>query len=190
MIGAPKEASVAEKKQWVTGGEVAPVSGIRDVYATVLETVSRDMASACQGLTGAPPLNAVTEIVTSAVRGAVAMGSDLVPAAKAIMVGVVRGTGATEDGALKILSHVAKTVIHHAADRGADLAAVTKGLVLGAIASSKSIGVESAVATSTAARGAYEGAVEAGSVTVERVLAALKEPIGGAKVALPYPLAR
>ena len=34
----------------------------------------------------------------------------------------------------------------------------------------------------TLRQGAIEGAAEAGSVTVERVLTALKEPIGGAKV--------
>ena len=38
-----------------------------------------------------------------------------------------------------------------------------------------------------AAQGAIEGAAEAGSVTVERVLAALKEPIGGAKVEFVAP---
>ncbi len=57
-------------------------------------------------------------------------------------------------------------------------------VVLGAIASAKAMGVDSAKAATTAAQGALEGAKEAGSVTLERVLAALKEPIGGSKVAL------
>jgi hypothetical protein len=97
---------------------------------------------------------------------------------------------AREDAALKMLSHAAKTIIRQTADMGGDLAAATKGIVLGAIASAKNIGVDSAKAAATAAQGAFEGASEAGSVTVERVLAALKEPIGGSKVALPEPLAK
>ncbi|MBI3857504.1 MAG: hypothetical protein HY293_17625, partial [Planctomycetes bacterium] len=71
-----------------------------------------------------------------------------------------------------------------------NLAAATKGLILGAIASAKAMGLDTAKAASTAAQGAYEGAAEAGSVTVERVMAALKEPIGGIKVALPERLAK
>jgi hypothetical protein len=169
-----------------------PLPGIRDVFATILETVTAGIASSAKGtgLTGAPLLEAVTEVATSAVRGAVSMGSDLVPASKAILMGIVRGTEARDETAIKILSHTSRIVIHQTADRGGDLAAATKGLVLGAIASARSTGMDIAKAASMAAQGAYEGAAEAGSVTVERVLAALKEPIGGSKVALPEPLAR
>ena len=116
------------------------------------------------------------------------MGSDLTPGSKAIVMGVVRGTGEKGDAALKIVSHTAKIVIHHIADMGGNLAAATKGLVLGAIASAKSMGVEQAQAASMAAQGALEGATESGSVTAERVLGALKEPIGGIKVAIPEPV--
>lgn len=159
--------------------EITPLPGIRDVFATTLETVTDALAKATPGT------EAIFEVATGAVRGAVAMGSDLVLASKAIVVGVFRGTGAKEDAALQILSQVSKTVVHHTADRGGDLAAATKGLVLGAIASAKAIGVDAAKAASTAAQGAHDGAAQAGSVTVERVMAALKEPIGGIKVATP-----
>src|SRR5205823_5826457 len=108
---------------------------------------------------------------------------------KAIMMGVVRGTGLTSEAALQILSHAAKIVIRQTADRNGNLAVAIKGIVLGAIASARPMGVETAKAASTAAQGALEGAAEAGSVTVERVLGALKEPIGGNKVVLPAPLA-
>ena len=156
--------------------------GIRDVFATVLETVTSAITGAAKGPEGA---GAVTEVVKSAARGAVGMGSDLVPGSKAIVMGVVRGTGEKGDAALKLVSHTAKTVIHHTADMGGDLAAATKGLVLGAIASAKHMGVDSAQAASMAAQDALEGAKETSSVTGERVLGALKEPIGGIKVALP-----
>lgn len=46
------------------------------------------------------------------------------------------------------------------------------------------MGVDSAKAATTAALAASEGAKEAGSVTVERVLGVLKDSIGGSKAAL------
>ena len=168
----------------------SPVPGIRDVFATVLETVTGSIAGAVKesGAAGAVLLNAITEVVKSSARGGVGMGSDLVAGTKAIVLGVVRGTGEKGDAALHIVSHTAKTVIHHTAEMGGDLAAATKGLVLGAIASAKQMGVDSAKAASMAAGGALEGATEAGSVTVERVRGALKEQIGGIQVAIPEPL--
>ncbi|HEV3029391.1 MAG TPA: hypothetical protein VG457_17560, partial [Planctomycetota bacterium] len=132
-------------------------------------------------------LEAVSEAVAGAVGEAVANGTDLTPATKAIVVGVLRGTEAKDEAALKILSTTARTVIHHTADRGGNLAAASKGLVLGAIASAKAMGVDVAKAASTAAQGAYEGAVSAGPVTLERVVGALKESIGGIRIALPAP---
>ena len=180
MTEEPKGATVA----------AGPVAGIRDVFNTVLETVSSGVGTAAKGsgLAGTALLDAITEIVKSTSRGAVGMGSDLVPGAKAIVMGVIRGTGETGDAALKLVSHTAKTVIRHTADMGGNLAAATKGLVLGAIAAAKTMGVDSAKAASMAAQGALEGATEAGSVTAERVLGALKEPIGGMKVTIPEPL--
>ena len=177
MTEEPKGATVA----------AGPVAGIRDVFNTVLETVSSGVGTAAKGsgLAGTALLDAITEIVKSTSRGAVGMGSDLVLGAKAIVIGVLRATGEKGEAALKLVSHTAKTVIRHTADMGGDLAAATKGLVLGAIAGAKQMGVDTAQAASTAAQGALEGAREAGSVTAERVLVALKEPIGGIKVALP-----
>jgi hypothetical protein len=127
----------------------------------------------------------VAGIVAGAAREAVERGGDLVAATKAIVMEVARGTGATGDAALKILAHAARIIIHHVADRNGNLAAAIKGTVLGAIASAKTMEVDIPKAASTAAQGALEGAAEAGSVTVERVLGALKEPIGGIKVELP-----
>lgn len=167
-------------------GAATSLPGIRDVFATVLETVTGGMAAAVKstGTSGAPLLEAVTEVVKNAVRGAIGIGSDLIPASKAIVMGVVRGRGPKDEPALKILLHTAKTIVQHTADRGGDLAAATKGIVLGAIASAKSMGVDPARAASIAAQGAEAGASESGSVTAERVRIALKEPIGGMQVTL------
>ena len=170
-------------------GAVAP--GNRDAFATILESVTQRIASAAKGagLNGAALRDALSEAVGDAARDAVEKGGDLGPAAKAIMMGVVRGTGETGEAALTLLSHAARIVIRQTADRNGNLAAAIKGIVLGAIASARAMGVETAKAASTAAQGALAGASEAGALTVERVLGALKEPIGGSKVLLPAPLA-
>jgi len=158
----------------------------RDFFTTILESVTRRIAGSAQvtGLTRAPLMEAISEVVAAAARDAFEKGGDVVPSTKAIIMGVVRGSGATKDAALQILSHSARIIIHHSAERNGNLAAAVKGVILGAIASARMMGVETAKAASTAAQGALEGASEAGSVTVERALGALKEP-----VMLPQPLA-
>ena len=172
-------------------GVVPPSPDCRDVFTTILESVTQRIAGSAQvtGLTRAPLLEAISGVVAAAARDAVEKGGDLVPATKAIIMGVVRGSGATNEAALQILSHAARVIIHHTADRNGNLGAAVKGTILGAIASARMMGLETAKAATTAAQGALEGASEAGSVTVERVLGALKEPIGGGKVVLPEPLA-
>jgi hypothetical protein len=182
-----------EKNRGVVDHPVAaspPGPGNRDIFTTILESVTPRIASSARGtgLTGAPLRDAISEVVAAAARDAIERGGDLVPATKAIILGVVRGTGATDDSALAILSHVARIIIHHTADRNGNLAAAIKGIILGAIAGARTMGVEIAKAASTAAQGALEGASEAGSLTIERVLGALKEPIAGNKVVLPKPL--
>jgi hypothetical protein len=176
-----------EQKKNVAGP--LPAEGVRDPFATILEHMTGRTSSLAKGtgLTDAALLEAVSEAVGNAVGEAVATGTDLVPATKAIVVGVLRGTEAKDEAALKILSTTARAVVLHTADRGGNLAAASKGLVLGAIASAKAMGIDVARAASTAAQGAYEGAVSAGPVTVERVVGALKESIGGIRVALPDP---
>src|SRR5438477_3086332 len=98
--------------------------GIRDVFGTVLETVTGGIAGATKGtgLAGVALLDAVTEVIKIAMRGAVGMGSDLVLGTKAMVLGIIRGTGEKGETALKILSHAAKIVIHHTADMSGDLA--------------------------------------------------------------------
>jgi len=136
-------------------------AGVRDPFATILEHMTGRTTSLARGtgLTSSALLEAVSEAVGSAVAEAVATGTDLVPATKAIVVGVFRGTEAKDEAALKILSTVARTIVQLTADRGGNLAAASKGLVLGAIASAKAMGVDVAKAASTAAQGAYEGAL-------------------------------
>jgi hypothetical protein len=156
-----------------------------------MESVAQGTASSAKGtgLTGAPLLAAVSGVVAGAAREAIEKGGDLIPGTKAIIMGVVRGAGPGNREALQILSHAARVIVHHTADRNGNLAAAIKGIILGAIASARTMGVDTAKAASIAAQGALEGAAEAGSVTVERVLGALKEPIGGSRVVLPEPLA-
>ncbi len=165
-------------------------AGVRDPFATILEHLTGRTESLARGggLTNAALLEAIAAAVVNAVGEAVATGTDLIPASKAIVLGVLRGTEARGEAALQILSMTARTIVRHTADRGGNLGAVAKGLVLGAIAGSKAMGVDVARAGAAAAQGAYEGAVGAGPVTVERVLGALKEPIGGIRLSLPEPV--
>ena len=147
---------------------------VNDVFATILTTVTQGFAGSGRGagLPVAPLLEAVSDVVAVAARDALERGGDLAPAAKAIIMGVVRGSGATNEAALGILAHAATVIIQQVARRNGNLAAAIKGIVLGAIASARTMGVEPVRAASTAAQGALAGASEAGSVTVERVLAA------------------
>lgn len=168
------------------------VAGTRDVFGTVLETVTQGIgrATGASAKAGHSLLQAVTEVIQETVHDAVAAGSDLALASKGMILGVLRGSAEQGEAALQTLSSVSTTIVRQTADRGGDLAAATKGIILGAIAGAKAIGTDAATAASRAAKGALDGATQAGSVTAERVLVALKEPIGGIKVALPAPQAR
>jgi len=177
--------SLKPEKSHDRGRKAPPEEG--DVFSDVLEKVASGIGRAMgpSGLTGAPLLQAVTEVVQETVQGAVAGGTDLVLASKAMVLGALRGTAEQGGAALQTLSSVATTLVRQTADREGDLSAATKGLILGAIAGAKAIGAETATAAATAAKGALEGVAHAGMAAGELVLAALKEPIGGIQVALP-----
>ena len=171
-------------------GVVRSASGYPDLFARIMNRVSQGVSGPAggPGLSGAPLLEAVFDVTAAAARDAVERGGDLAPSTKAIIMGVVRGSGATKDAALQILFHAARIIIHHTARRNGNLSAAIKGIVLGSIASARTMGVDTAKAASTAAQGALAGASEARSATVEWVRGAMKEPVGGSTVVLPDPL--
>ena len=166
-------------------GIVRPPPGVRDVFSVVLEAVTAGISGA--KLAARPLLEAISEVVLKTVRESAEMGGDRVPGIKAILMGVLQSAGEKGEAGLKILSHTARIVIRHTAELEGDLGAAIKGLVLGAIASARSLEIDSAQAASRAAQGALEGAAEAGSGTVDRVMEALKQPMGGIKVAFTKP---
>jgi hypothetical protein len=135
-------------------------------------------------------LESISGIVQNSLREAGGACGNLVLGAKAVVVGVLRGTGEKEEAALKTLSHTARAVIRYTVQLGGDLGASVKGLVLGAIAGAKEANVDRAKMATAGAQGALEGADEAGSAAAEKVRQALKEPIGGVKVVLPEPIRR
>ena len=182
--------SKADRKKSRYGAAERPNPGAGDVFATILKTVSGGIAQAGVGTekVGALFFEAVADVVQKALSGAVGMGDNLVMGTKAIVVGVLSGIGEKDEAALRVLSHTARTIIRNAAGMRGDLAACTKGLVLGAIASAKDLGVDRDKAASAAAQGAVDGSHEAGSAADETVRGALKEAIGGIKVALPEAL--
>jgi hypothetical protein len=172
------------------GGVADPIQESGDVFSKIAESVSRGIAGAAKGIgtAGVSAVEVITTVVQKAVRDAIEGSRDLAWGAKAIMVGVLRATGEKGDAALKTLSCTARTVVRQAAGIGGDLAASVKGLVLGAIASAKDMGVDRSNAASAAGQGALEGAEEAGSVAAEKVREALKQTIGGVKVAPLEPI--
>jgi len=163
------------------------VPGAGDVFATTVKSVSDGIALATKetGKDGPLALEAVTGVVQSSVRGGLGVGGNQTLGAKAIVVGVLRGTGGKAETGLKTLSHTSRAVIRITAQLGGDLSASVKGLILGAIASARDLGVDRAQTATSAAQGALEGADEAGSVAIEEVRKALKDDIGGVKVVLP-----
>lgn len=178
----------AQEKKTGNGDPESALQGAGDFFGSILGSVSGGITKAAGGKIGAVPLETITEVVQSAVRGAVGVGNNLVMGAKAVVVGVLRGTGEREEAALTTLSHTARTVIREAAVLSTDLAACTKGLILGAIASAKDMGVDRGRAASAAARGALDGSQDAGSVEVDKVRATLRAPIGGVTVGIPEPV--
>lgn len=167
-------------------GASQPPPGFRDVFSTVLDSVTAAFTAA--KMAGTPALEAVVQTVRNAVKEAAGISGDRMPGAKAIIMGIVRTAGEKGEAGLRILSQAAKILIRHTADLGGDLAAATKGLVLGAIASARILELDSVRTSSAAAQGAVEGAVEAGPAAAERVQAALKEQIGGIKVVFTKPV--
>src|SRR5690349_16849469 len=97
----------------------------RDDSPGLMDAVSGQMAKLAkgEGLTE----DAVSEVVRVALREAVERGADLGPAAKAVIMGVVRGSASKGETALRVLAHVARVIVHHTADRGGNLAAAAKG---------------------------------------------------------------
>ncbi len=169
-----------EKKTSRSSREAAIPAGGVDVFGSILETVSAGIAEARRA--GPDFLDGVSEVILDAMRAAAKAKSDLTQASKAVVVGVLRGLGEREDAALLTLSRTSRAVLREAAGLEADLAACLKGLVLGAIASAKDLGVDRAKAATAAAQGALEGAQGAGAAAVDRVREALREPIGGVTV--------
>lgn len=157
--------------------------GSGDFFQETSSKISEGLSRSSLGGEAGP--EEVTAVVEGAVDGILAMRGDLVVGAKAILLGVLRATGETEEEALKTVRRVARAVVGRTARSEEDLAAVAKGLVLGAIAGAKEINVELATAASTAAQGALEGADSARASAVETIRDALKKSIGGIVVSLP-----
>ena len=158
-------------------------AGSGDLFEETSRMISEGLSRASLG--GVACLDEVTAVVEGAVDGIVATRGDLVVGAKAILIGVLQATGERGEDALKTVSHVARTAVRQTAKSEEDLAAVTKGLVLGAIAGAKAMDVELLKAASTAAQGALEGADAARASAVDTIRDALKKSIGGIVVSLP-----
>jgi hypothetical protein len=158
------------------GNEAGPGTG--EIFGTVMKQVSDGIAVAAKR-GDVPLLDAVGNVVRNAMRGALGTGGNPGLAAKAIMMGVVRGTGHKEAEALRNLAHAARIVVHQTAEMNGDLGAVATALVQGATADSARMGVGSARAADAVREAVFEEADRIGSVAAERVRGALKKAGGG-----------
>jgi len=162
---------------------VSAINGAGEVFKAIVETVSGAVATSAgiDSVTGAP---------RRAIEGASEMGGDLGPAAKGITVGILRGTRATGEEALKTVAQTARTVIHQTGKLGGDLGSAAKGVVQGAIHMAKALGLDAAKAASSAAQSAMDAAEDVGSVAAEKVRSALAGTIDGIQVVLKEPLVK
>ncbi len=174
----------------IKDGITHTIQNTGDVFGTIVKTVSDGITSAAKGTgkAGASVLEAVSNVVRTAVRGSLGVGSDLVVGTKAIVVGVFRGTGEKEEAALKTLSHTARTIIRQTADNNGDVGAAATGLVAGAVASAKQIGVDPAKVASAAGSAAIEEADRISAVAGEKVRSALKKDASRTSAVLPEAL--
>lgn len=161
-----------------------------DLFGKVLTTVSDGVASAARGAgkAGSSMMEAVRNVTRTAMRGSWSAGRDFLVGAKAIVMGVVRGTKAREDEALGTLSQTARAVILEASDMNGDVAAAATGLVLGAIASARKMGVMPAKAADAARRAAIQEADRIGPTVSVQVRAAMAKDIGGINAGALEPL--
>jgi len=169
----------------VKGGGVKAVT---DVFTVIADTVSGAVTDAVKaaGNVGTSVVDSISEVARGALASIDAR-RDLSPAAKGIVVGVLRGTRETGPAALRTISHTARIVVLHSARLGADLARATQGLVQGAIQGARELGLDTVQAASAATQAAVEAAEEVGSVAVEKVRHALKGTLDGVKVVLKEP---
>ena len=152
-------------------------------FAAILKSVIDGIAYA--GKAGVSVPEAVGFGVRAAVRRALDVGGNLVVGTKAIVMGVIRGTGEREAAALLTLSNAARAVIGQTADLNGDLGAAARGLVLGAVASAEHMGVTPSKAAVAAHGAAIDEAERLGPDAAVEVRGALKSAFGGVHVDVP-----
>jgi hypothetical protein len=111
-------------------------------------------------------------------------GKNDTAAAKAAMVGALRGSR-TET--LAAISYAAEIAIRNTARTGGDLGHVATGLVQGAIQCAQELGVTVEDAAASAADGALKGAHQVRSAAFDIVHGAMTQTISGVKVVMKKP---
>lgn len=152
-------------------------------FGAILKSVTDGIAGA--GKAGVPVPEAVGFGVRAAVRRALEVGGNLGVGTKAIVMGVIRGTGEREAAALRTLSHAARAVIGQTAALSGDLRAATRGLVLGALASADHMGVTPSKAAVAARGAAIDEAERLGPGAAIEVRGAFKTALGAVQVDVP-----
>jgi hypothetical protein len=123
----------------------------------------------------------VTDIIRSAVDGAVEAGADLAQAAKGISIGILRGTRETGEPAQKSLGHAARAIVFHAAKIGGDLGAAARGVVQGSIHGARAMGLDAAAAARAAGHSILDAGEDIGSEAARQLRRGLDAATAKAK---------
>jgi hypothetical protein len=168
---------------------VAALKGTGDLVQATAETASQIPAITIMDTrqVGNSVTEAIANVASRLVRGAVRIGADLEYAAKGIMVGVLRGTNEAGTEVLNTISHAAQVTIRDTVAAGADVGAAATGLVAGAIQGAGELGISAENAAAAAAAGALKAAGEVGSTVFDTVRKVVTQPVTGVKVVLKEP---
>ena len=138
-----------------------------DDFGTIMKKAADGIQSAVKS--GVAPPEAVNSVVRAAVRGALG-GGDVAVGVKAILMGAIRGTGQKQDAALASLEVVARAVVRQTVELNGNVAAASKGLLQGASACARQIGVDLPKAVDATRAAAVAEAETLGSVAAEKVV--------------------
>ncbi len=147
-----------------------------ELFKAVAESTARFVRDA--GRESLEAGDVLVDIVDGVMEAVVSIGRDASDAARGIALGALRGKKSEPGSALTTLAVTSRSVIRHVGRSGGDLAVATGGLVAGASAGAREIGLSVPEAVHAVSRGAVQGAREFGLAAEQKVqdaVAAMRE---------------
>lgn len=153
----------------------------------VADTVSDIMVHTLRGAhaVGGDLITLGAATVTGVVQGAAQVGAGAGEASRPIMVGALRGTGEVGTTSVQAVSANAAAIVRATEEVGGSVGGAARGAVEGAIEAARALGMNAEDAASAAATGALKAAGAIGSF--DPVRKALAGTISGVRVVLKEP---